>query len=79
MFEKNVYYVSCKESQFYLVCDGFLSEVSSGGHLQGAHSSVSPWWSANLLASQTVEHLCRWPIISEKVIFPHVTDGTTPS
>ena len=77
MFEKNIHYVSCKESQFHLVRDRFLSEVSSVWYFQASHSSISPRWSANVLVSQTVEHLCRWPLISEKV-FPHVTIATTP-
>lgn len=78
MFEKNVHHVSCKERQIYLACDGFLSEVSSVWPIQAAHSSVSKWRPAVLLVSQTVEHLYRWPPISEKVVFPHVTNATVP-
>lgn len=68
--EKNIRSVSCKESQFRLVRDRFLTKVSSVWHLEAAHCSTSPRCSANLLLSQTVEHLCRWSLISEKSFLP---------
>lgn len=65
MPEKNTHYVNCKESQLDLVCDTFLlSEVSSVWHLQAAHVSTSPWWSAKLYSISVDSHSSQKKLIS---------------